>query len=98
VASSKKTRSLILGGGFAGLHAAMHLDETLARDPETEITLVNRDNLGAGATRASGIRTTADQQKFIHCIAGAQDSRGTDVGQGLHLSSPFRRFSAFGNQ
>ena len=42
--SSKKTRILILGGGFAGLHAAMHLDDTLARDPEVEITLVNRDN------------------------------------------------------
>jgi NADH:ubiquinone reductase (H+-translocating) len=39
-----KTRILILGGGFAGLHAAMHLDETLARDPDIEITLINRDN------------------------------------------------------
>jgi NADH:ubiquinone reductase (H+-translocating) len=39
-----KTRILILGGGFAGLHAAMHLDETLARDPDVEITLINRDN------------------------------------------------------
>jgi NADH dehydrogenase len=44
VALSKKTRILILGGGFAGLHAAIHLDDTLARDPEVEITLVNRDN------------------------------------------------------
>src|SRR5690349_5404274 len=37
-------RILILGGGFAVLHAAMHLDDTLARDPHIEITLVNRDN------------------------------------------------------
>jgi NADH dehydrogenase len=44
VASSKKTRILILGGGFAGLHAAIHLDDTLARDPDIEIMLVNRDN------------------------------------------------------
>ena len=44
MASQKKTRILILGGGFAGLHAAIHLDNTLARDPEIEITLVNRDN------------------------------------------------------
>jgi NADH dehydrogenase len=44
VASAKKTRILILGGGFAGLHAAIHLDGTLARDPDVEITLVNRDN------------------------------------------------------
>ncbi len=41
---SHKTKILILGGGFAGLHAAMHLDDTLARDPSVEITLVNRDN------------------------------------------------------
>ena len=40
----KKIRIVILGGGFAGLHAAMHLDNTLARDPDIEIILVNRDN------------------------------------------------------
>jgi len=40
----KKIRIVILGGGFAGLHAAMHLDNTLARDPDIEITLVNREN------------------------------------------------------
>ncbi|PYV93774.1 MAG: hypothetical protein DMG90_01590 [Acidobacteria bacterium] len=42
--TKNKTRILILGGGFAGLHAAIHLDDTLARDPDVEITLVNRDN------------------------------------------------------
>ena len=41
---SSKTRILILGGGFAGLHAAIHLDDTLARDPDVEITLINREN------------------------------------------------------
>lgn len=44
MASSNKIRILILGGGFAGLHAAIHLDSTLARDPDVDITLVNRDN------------------------------------------------------
>jgi NADH:ubiquinone reductase (H+-translocating) len=44
VTEPKKTRIVILGGGFAGLHAAIHLDDTLARDPDFEITLVNRDN------------------------------------------------------
>jgi NADH:quinone reductase (non-electrogenic) len=39
-----KTQVLILGGGFGGLYAAMHLDKTLARDPDVEITLINRDN------------------------------------------------------
>src|SRR5712691_7214400 len=39
-----RTRILILGGGFGGLFAAMELEKTLARDPNVEITLVNRDN------------------------------------------------------
>jgi hypothetical protein len=30
---------------------------------------------GAGATKALGIRTTADQEQFIRCITGAHDSR-----------------------
>jgi NADH dehydrogenase FAD-containing subunit len=37
VTDSRKTRILILVGGFAGLHAAIHLDDTLARDPDIEI-------------------------------------------------------------
>jgi NADH:ubiquinone reductase (H+-translocating) len=44
MAGQDKTRIVILGGGFAGLHAAMHLDDTLARDPDIEVTLVNREN------------------------------------------------------
>ena len=35
---------LILGGGFAGLYTAMELEKALKDDPETAITLVNRDN------------------------------------------------------
>jgi NADH dehydrogenase len=38
------TRIVILGGGFGGLYAAMHLEKTLARDPDVEVTLVNREN------------------------------------------------------
>ncbi|HMF12710.1 MAG TPA: NAD(P)/FAD-dependent oxidoreductase [Gemmataceae bacterium] len=37
-------RILILGGGFAGLYTAMQLEGTLARDPDVEVTLVNREN------------------------------------------------------
>jgi NADH dehydrogenase len=40
----RRTRIVILGGGFGGLYAAMHLEKTLARDPNVEITLVNREN------------------------------------------------------
>jgi NADH:ubiquinone reductase (H+-translocating) len=39
-----KKRILILGGGFAGLYAAMHLDRGLARRADIEVTLVNREN------------------------------------------------------
>jgi NADH:ubiquinone reductase (H+-translocating) len=34
-------RIVILGGGFAGLYAAMELENTLARDPDVEITLAS---------------------------------------------------------
>jgi NADH dehydrogenase len=40
----KKSRVLILGGGFGGLYAALHLDKTIARDPDIEVTLVSREN------------------------------------------------------
>jgi NADH dehydrogenase len=38
------TRILILGGGFAGLAAAMELDRTIAADPQVQVTVVNREN------------------------------------------------------
>jgi len=40
----KKTSVVILGGGFAGLSAAMYLDKTLARRADVEVTLINREN------------------------------------------------------
>ncbi len=40
----KKTSIVILGGGFAGLSAAMYLDKTLARRADVEVTLINREN------------------------------------------------------
>ena len=39
-----KTKILILGSGFGGLYTALELDKTLARDPNIDITLVNREN------------------------------------------------------
>jgi len=41
---NEKTRILILGGGFGGLYTALHLEKTLARDEDVEVTLVNREN------------------------------------------------------
>jgi NADH dehydrogenase len=37
-------RIVILGGGFAGLYAALHLEKTIAVDPTVEVTLVSREN------------------------------------------------------
>ena len=41
---AEKTRILILGGGFAGVEAARHLDRTAAKRANVEVTLVSRDN------------------------------------------------------
>jgi NADH dehydrogenase len=41
---SPNTRILILGGGFAGVYAAQHLQQLCRHDPAVEITLVNRTN------------------------------------------------------
>src|SRR6202165_6329169 len=42
--STKKTKIVIAGGGFAGLSTAMCLDKTVARCEEVEVTLINREN------------------------------------------------------
>src|SRR6516164_11216332 len=38
----KKTRVLILGGGFGGLHAALEFEKR--RDPDFEVTLISQEN------------------------------------------------------
>jgi len=40
----EKKRILILGAGFAGLYSALQFEKTLARDPDIEVILVNREN------------------------------------------------------
>src|SRR4051794_20099936 len=42
--SSTPHRIIILGGGFAGVYAAMALEKKFAKDSSVEITLINRDN------------------------------------------------------
>ncbi len=41
---SAKQRIVILGGGFGGVYAALHLERLLAREAEVDICLVTRDN------------------------------------------------------
>src|SRR5438128_11111860 len=40
----QKKRSVILGGGFGGVYAAIHLEKLMARERTAEICLVSRDN------------------------------------------------------
>jgi NADH dehydrogenase len=40
----RKKRIVILGGGFGGVYAAIHLEKLLARESAIEICLVSRDN------------------------------------------------------
>lgn len=42
--TTKKTRVVIAGGGFAGLYAAKYLDKYLARRADVEVTLIAREN------------------------------------------------------
>jgi NADH dehydrogenase len=44
ISGPAKKRIVILGGGFGGVYAALHLEKLLAREPEVEICLVSRDN------------------------------------------------------
>jgi NADH dehydrogenase len=44
MSQEQRKRIVILGGGFGGLYAALELEKRLARDPDIEITLVNREN------------------------------------------------------
>jgi NADH dehydrogenase len=37
-------RGLVLGGGFGGVHTAVHLERLAARGAPLEISLVNREN------------------------------------------------------
>src|SRR5438067_8328509 len=40
----RKKQIVILGGGFAGVYAAMHLEKSLGRESAAEIRLISRDN------------------------------------------------------
>src|SRR5258705_8177442 len=42
--SNRPRRILILGSGFGGLYTALHLEKKLRRNPDVELTLVNREN------------------------------------------------------
>jgi NADH dehydrogenase len=42
--TERRTRIVVLGGGFGGIYAVMELEKLFGRDAAVEITLVNKDN------------------------------------------------------
>jgi NADH dehydrogenase len=44
MSTERRTRILILGGGFGGLYTALRFERELKRDESLEVTLVNREN------------------------------------------------------
>src|SRR5262249_53668193 len=42
--SKRRTRILVLGGGFGGVYTALHLERILGRRTDVDITLVSREN------------------------------------------------------
>jgi NADH dehydrogenase len=66
-----KQRILILGGGFAGAYAALHLEKKLAGVPDVEIVIASRDNF---------VLFTP----MLHEVAGA-DVNVTDIVQPLRV-------------
>jgi NADH:ubiquinone reductase (H+-translocating) len=44
MSDTSPTRILILGAGFAGLYAALRLEKTIARNPNCQVTLVDKTN------------------------------------------------------
>jgi NADH dehydrogenase len=91
--AAPKTRVLILGGGFGGFYAALHLDKTIAADPNIEVTIVSRENfilftpmlheVAAGDLDASDIvsplRQVLKHARFLEAEVEAIDLGGRHV-------------------
>ena len=58
--TSQKTRILILGGGFGGLYAALHLEKTIAADRLT-VTGRNRPTMTDAKLRVASCSQEAEQ-------------------------------------
>ncbi len=43
-ANTDKVRIVVIGGGFGGMHAALHLEEAFARGPAIDLTLISQTN------------------------------------------------------
>ena len=100
--SSRKTRLVVLGGGVGGLAATRKLDDLFGNRPDTEITLVSRDNFfqlspllfeacsGVLELRhcAQPIRPTLDRARFVEATVESVDVERRVV----HVTSPGRDY------
>ncbi|MGB7292813.1 MAG: NAD(P)/FAD-dependent oxidoreductase, partial [Thermodesulfobacteriota bacterium] len=67
VSDSEKAskRILILGGGFAGMYTALHLEKIFKNDESVEITLVNRDNFFLFTPMLSEVPSSGIEAKHV---------------------------------
>ena len=68
-------RVLILGGGFGGLHTAMHLERLLRGRQGVEITLVAKENFFLFTpmlheVAASDLKIRLEEVRFLEMLAG----------------------------
>jgi hypothetical protein len=63
MSTDRQTQVLILGGAWAGLHAAIELENTLASDPAVNVML-NRGNLVEGEARDESVRLLLSGQRL----------------------------------
>lgn len=99
---------VILGAGFGGLYAALHLDRTIARDPGVEVTLIDPQNfvvftpmlheVASGSLDASSIvvpiRQLLGRVEFLEAEATAIDlaTRTVTIVYGLEGRTETIRF------
>lgn len=58
-------RILVLGGGFAGMDTALHLERIFVKDKDVEITLVNRDNFFLFTPMLSEVPSSGIEAKHV---------------------------------
>lgn len=106
--TSTRKRIVIVGGGFAGLYAALHLDRTVARDSDVEVLLIDRQNflvftpmlheVAAGSLDPSSIvvpiRQSLQRVKFLQAETTAVDfvARTVTTVDGLERRTRTTRF------
>ncbi len=64
--SDKATkRIVIVGGGFAGMYTALHLEKIFTKDKDVEITLLNRDNFFLFTPMLSEVPSSSIEAKHV---------------------------------